>query len=317
MKSWPPRNRAIASRWIQSTHVPAGQMHCGQSGKRGPRGASAEDDLGADEVRHQAVVGLAADPHLPRPACGRPRAAPADADQDVARRRPAANTFVFSSTVVKLTPGVERRSIVRPGGDGVRERRSRRRRGRSRRGAGAGASTAMRPTVAPRRSRSARSPGRRGSEPRSALLLSSGRDPLVRHAGSLIRAGPSYPLGVARAPRAGPSPTAAEGAPESHGHRRPVRGEDRRAEGDHRDGPPVRRRADPPERRALRPRGRVPRGHRRADEGARPLRRHDPRGVRRDGPRPDDLRDDRRGALAAAGSRSPASSTRTSSAPTC
>ena len=73
---------------------------------------------------------------------------------------------------------------------------------------------------------------------------------------------------------------------------------DRRAEGHHRDGPPVRRRADPPEGRALRPRGRVPRADRRADEGARPVRRHHPRGVRRDGARPDDLRDDRRGALA-------------------
>ena len=53
-----------------------------------------------------------------------------------------------------------------------------------------------------------------------------------------------------------------------------------------------------PQRRALRPRGRVPRADRRADEGARALRGHDPRGVRRDGARPDDLRDDRRGALA-------------------
>ena len=74
--------------------------------------------------------------------------------------------------------------------------------------------------------------------------------------------------------------------------------QDRRAEGDHRHGAPVRRRADPPERRALRPRGRVPGADRRADEGARALRRHDPRGVRRDGARPDHLRDDRRGALA-------------------
>ena len=37
---------------------------------------------------------------------------------------------------------------------------------------------------------------------------------------------------------------------------------------------------------------------RRADEGARPVRSHHPRGVRRDGARPHDLRDDRRGALA-------------------
>ena len=88
-------------------------------------------------------------------------------------------------------------------------------------------------------------------------------------------------------------------AEDQHGRsRRPVHREDRRAEGDHRDGPPVRRRADPAERRALRPRGRVPGADRRADEGARAVRRHDPRGVRRDGARPDDLRDDRRGALA-------------------
>ena len=53
-----------------------------------------------------------------------------------------------------------------------------------------------------------------------------------------------------------------------------------------------------PQRRALRPRGRVPGADRRADEGARAVRGHDPRGVRRDGARPDDLRDDRRGALA-------------------
>ncbi|CAA9478645.1 MAG: Acyl-CoA dehydrogenase, partial [uncultured Solirubrobacteraceae bacterium] len=72
----------------------------------------------------------------------------------------------------------------------------------------------------------------------------------------------------------------------------------RRAEGHHRDGPPVRRRADPAQRRALRPRGRVPAGHRRPDEGARAVRGHDPRGVRRDGAGPDDLRDDRGGALA-------------------
>ena len=72
--------------------------------------------------------------------------------------------------------------------------------------------------------------------------------------------------------------------------------QDRRAEGDLRDGPPVRGRADHPQRRALRPRGHVPRADRRADEGARPVRGDDPRGVRRDGARPDDLRDDRRGA---------------------
>ena len=45
-------------------------------------------------------------------------------------------------------------------------------------------------------------------------------------------------------------------------------------------------------------RGRVPGADRRADEGARALRGDDPRGLRRDGARPDDLRDDRRGALA-------------------
>ena len=75
-------------------------------------------------------------------------------------------------------------------------------------------------------------------------------------------------------------------------------GEDRRAARDHRDGAPVRRRADHPQGRALRPRGRVPRADRRADEGARPVRGHDPRGVRRDGARPHHLRDDRRGAVA-------------------
>ena len=78
----------------------------------------------------------------------------------------------------------------------------------------------------------------------------------------------------------------------------PVHRQDRRAEGDLRDGPPVRGRADHPERRALRRGRRVPRADRRADEGARPVRRHDPRGVRGHGPGPDDLRDDRRGALA-------------------
>ena len=99
--------------------------------------------------------------------------------------------------------------------------------------------------------------------------------------------------------------------------RRPVHREDRRAAGDHRDGAPVRRRADHAQRRALRPRGLVSRADRRADEGAGPVRGDDPRGVRRHGARPDDVRDDRRGALARAGSRSRASSTRTSSAPTC
>ncbi len=66
----------------------------------------------------------------------------------------------------------------------------------------------------------------------------------------------------------------------------------------HRDGAPVRRRADHPQRRALRPRGHLPGADRRADEGAGPVRGDDPRGVRRDGARPDHLRDDRRGALA-------------------
>ena len=49
----------------------------------------------------------------------------------------------------------------------------------------------------------------------------------------------------------------------------------------HRDGAPVRRRADHPQRRALRPRGHLPGADRRADEGARPVRGDDPRGVRR------------------------------------
>ena len=72
-----------------------------------------------------------------------------------------------------------------------------------------------------------------------------------------------------------------------------------------------------PQGRALRRRGRVPGADRRADEGARAVRRDDPRGVRRDGARPDDLRDDRRGALARLDLDLAASSTRTSSAPTC
>ena len=97
----------------------------------------------------------------------------------------------------------------------------------------------------------------------------------------------------------------------------PLHREDRGAEGDLRDGPPVRGRADPPERRALRPRGRVPRADRRADEGARAVRGDDPRGVRRDGAGPDDVRDDRRGAVAGLDLASPGSSTRTSSARTC
>ena len=83
-----------------------------------------------------------------------------------------------------------------------------------------------------------------------------------------------------------------------HGRSDRASREDRRAARDHRDGAAVRRRADHPQRRALRPRGRVPRADRRADEGARAVRRDDPRGVRRDGARPDHLRDDRRGALA-------------------
>ena len=86
--------------------------------------------------------------------------------------------------------------------------------------------------------------------------------------------------------------------PGRNGRSRGLPGQDRRPEGDHRDGAPVRRRGDPPERGGVRPRGQVPRADRRADEGARALRGHDPRGVRRDGARPDDLRDDRRGALA-------------------
>ena len=83
-----------------------------------------------------------------------------------------------------------------------------------------------------------------------------------------------------------------------HGRSPRASGQDRRAARDHRDGAAVRRRADHPQGRALRPRGRVPRADRGADEGAGPVRGHDPRGVRRDGARPDDLRDDRRGAVA-------------------
>ena len=60
----------------------------------------------------------------------------------------------------------------------------------------------------------------------------------------------------------------------------------------------LRRQGDHPQRRGVRPRGQVPGADRRADEGARPVRGDDPRGVRRHGPRPDHLRDDRRGALA-------------------
>ena len=85
----------------------------------------------------------------------------------------------------------------------------------------------------------------------------------------------------------------------SHGRRHlRVPRNDRRAGSDRRNGPPVRRRADHPQRRALRPRGHVPGADRRADEGARPVRRDDPGRVRRHGPRPGHLRDDRRGALA-------------------
>ena len=80
------------------------------------------------------------------------------------------------------------------------------------------------------------------------------------------------------------------------GHSQPLHGDDRRTARDLRDGAAVRRRADSPQRRALRPRGRVPGSDRRADEGARPVRGHDPGGVRRDGAGSDDLRDDRRGA---------------------
>ncbi|CAA9512823.1 MAG: Acyl-CoA dehydrogenase, partial [uncultured Solirubrobacteraceae bacterium] len=65
---------------------------------------------------------------------------------------------------------------------------------------------------------------------------------------------------------------------------------------DHRDGAAVHRRADPAERRASRSRGLLPRGHRRADDGARTLRDHDSRGVRRSRARPHDLHDDRGGA---------------------
>ena len=84
----------------------------------------------------------------------------------------------------------------------------------------------------------------------------------------------------------------------THGRSRPALREVGRAEGDHRDGPPVRRRADHPARGALRQRGRVPDADRRADGRAGAVRGHDPRGARRDGPRPHDLLDDRRGALA-------------------
>ena len=83
-----------------------------------------------------------------------------------------------------------------------------------------------------------------------------------------------------------------------NGSRNRLHRQDRRAEGHHRDGPAVRRQRGPPDRRGARPRGHVPRRRRRADEGARPVRGHDPRGVRGDGARPHDLRDDRRGALA-------------------
>ena len=107
------------------------------------------------------------------------------------------------------------------------------------------------------------------------------------------------------------------GAPDNGRSSHPVHREDRRAEGDHRDGAPVRRRADPAQRRALRPRGLVPGADRRADEGAGAVRGDDPRGVRRDGAGPDDLRDDRRGALARLDLDLGRRSTRTSSAPTC
>ena len=109
----------------------------------------------------------------------------------------------------------------------------------------------------------------------------------------------AYPRAPAIAQVSSALPGSAREVTTPHGTGHPaVLGEDRRAEGHHRDGPAVRRRADHPQGRALRPRGRVPGADRRADEGARPVRGHDPRGVRRDGAGPDDLRDDRRGALA-------------------
>ena len=84
----------------------------------------------------------------------------------------------------------------------------------------------------------------------------------------------------------------------SHGSSyRVVPGDDRRSAGDRRDGPQLRRQRDPPERRGVRPRGQVPRADRRADEGARPVRSDDSRGVRRHGARPRDVHVDRRRAL--------------------
>ena len=101
--------------------VPAGQVHAGQSGKRGAAGAvSPEHDLRADEVGHQALVGLAADPDLPDL-----RAPPdvqrlADADQDVAR---AAGGEDVRLQLDRREARVRLERVHRaPGGDGVGER---------------------------------------------------------------------------------------------------------------------------------------------------------------------------------------------------
>ena len=139
-----------------------------------------------------------------------------------------------------------------------------------------GAHARPRSSAAPRRRRPRRPPATASSS------ASRRPPPRPRHRSA----------GILRVPRRARGTT-----PHGTGHPAVLR-EDRRPEGDHGDGPPVRRRADPPEGRALRPRGRVPGADRRADEGARAVRGDDPRGVRRDGAGPDDLRDDRRGALA-------------------
>ena len=142
---------------------------------------------------------------------------------------------------------------------------------------------------------------RRGGRPALRHLDARRRRPRPRAAG---RAGarrcaartPSWPATRAATRR---STTEARGYPQPHGSRHgPLHREDRRPARHHRDGAPVRGQRGPPDRRGARPRGQVPRGRGRADEGARPVRGDHPRGVRRDGARPDDLRDDRRGALA-------------------
>ena len=215
-----------------------------------------------------------------RPRCARRRRRAAAARRRAAAAGPSA--AAAPCTAARRSPRGSRRPSSAPTRAGCRAGSGRRRR-------------------APRRARPARRRARgRPRPPRPSSTRAARRR--ARSSPSRAARGPRPRRRRARSssPRAyggtgGSVPTA--GLCSADGRRDIPLRQDRRAEGDHRDGPPVRRRADHPQGRALRRRGRVPGADRRADEGARAVRGHDPRGVRRDGARPDDLHDDRRGAL--------------------